>query len=83
MPEWLNEASELLTWLTIASIIVGAFAFVFRKYTHWLRDVIRDEIVNHTSLIQPTSNGGKSLPDIARRLDLVMAKLDISEDENK
>ena len=81
MPDWLNEASELLTWLTIASIIFGAIAFLIRKYTRWLRDVIRDEIVSHTQLIQPTSNGGKSLPDIARRLDLVMAKLDITEDK--
>lgn len=83
MPESLNEASELLTWLTIASILLGGIAFLIRKYTRWLRDVIRDEIATHTSLIQPTSNGGKSLPDIARRLDLVMAKLDITEDEHK
>jgi hypothetical protein len=83
MPDWLNEASELLTWLTIASLICGGLAVVVRQYTRWLRDVIRDEIANHTSLIQPTSNGGKSLPDIARRLDLVMAKLDIREDEHK
>lgn len=83
MPTWLDEASELLTWLTIASILLGALAFLLRKYTHWLRDLIRDEIASHTSLIQPTSNGGKSLPDIARRLDLVMAKLDITEDEHK
>lgn len=80
MPEWLNEASELLTWLTIASIITGAVAFLLRKYMHWLRDVIRDEIAAHTSLIQPTSNGGKSLPDIAKRLDLVMDKLGITEE---
>ena len=80
MPEWLNEASELLTWLTIASIITGAVAFLIRKYMRWLRDVIRDEIAAHTSLIQPTSNGGKSLPDIAKRLDLVMDKLGITEE---
>lgn len=83
MPTWLDEAPELLTWLTITSIIVGALAVLGRFYTRWLRDLIRDEIANHTSLIQPTSNGGKSLPDIARRLDLVMAKLDITEDDHK
>lgn len=81
MPDWLNEASELLTWLTIASIAVGALAYLGRRYMRWLKDVIRDEIASHTSLIQPTSNGGKSLPDIARRLDLVMLKLDILEDK--
>jgi hypothetical protein len=81
MPTWLDEAPELLTWLTIASIILGGLAVIGRYYMRWLRDVIRDEIANHTQLIQPTSNGGKSLPDIARRLDLVMAKLDITEDK--
>jgi len=80
VPTWLDEASELLTWLSITTIICGAIAFLVRKYMRWLRDVIRDEIASHTSLIQPTSNGGKSLPDIARRLDLVMAKLDITEE---
>lgn len=80
MPTWLDEATELLTWLTIASIVVGALAFIGRQFMRWLRDVIRDEIASHTQLIQPTSNGGKSLPDIARRLDLVMAKLDIQEE---
>lgn len=80
MPEWLNEASELLTWLTITSIVLGGLTFLVRKYTHWLRDLIRDEIAAHTSLIQPTSNGGKSLPDIAKRLDLVMGHLGITEE---
>lgn len=80
MPPWLDEAGELLTWLTIASIIVGALAFAGRKYMSWLRDLIRDEVANHTRLIQPESNGGKSLPDIARRLDVVMAHLGIQEE---
>ena len=80
MPTWLDEASELLTWLTIASIIVGAGAFLARKYMHWLRDLIRDEIATHTSLIQPTSNGGKSLPDIAAKVDRILVRLEM---ENK
>ena len=80
MPTWLDEASELLTWLTITSIVVGAIAFLARKYLHWLRDLIRDEIAAHTSLIQPTSNGGKSLPDIAAKVDRILVRLEM---ENK
>lgn len=80
MPTWLDEASELLTWLTITSIVVGAIAFLARKYMKWLRDVIRDEIATHTSLIQPTSNGGKSLPDIAAKVDRILVRLEM---ENK
>jgi len=80
MPTWLDEASELLTWLTITSIIVGAIAFLARKYMQWLRDLIREEIQSHTSLIQPTSNGGKSLPDIAAKVDRILVRLEM---ENK
>jgi hypothetical protein len=57
---------------------VGALAFMFRKYTRWLRDVIRDEISNHTSLIQPTSNGGKSLPDVAAKVDRILKHLEMN-----
>jgi hypothetical protein len=77
MPDWLNEASELLTWLTIASILLGGLAFLIRRYTRWLRDVIRDEIATHTSLIQPTSNGGKSLPDVAAKVDRILKHLEM------
>ena len=80
MPIWLDEASELLTWLTILSIIVGALAFLGRRYMKWLRVLIREEIAAHTSLIQPTSNGGKSLPDIAAKVDRILVRLEM---ENK
>lgn len=79
MPPYLDEASELLTWLTILSIICGALAVLARFYTRWLRDLIRDEISTHTALIQPTSNGGKSLPDVAAKLDKVLNHLGLDE----
>ena len=81
MPAFLDEASELLTWLTILSIVLGGLAFLVRWYTKWLRGVIRDEITEHTFLISPNANGGLSLPDVSRKLDRVMKHLQI-EDEN-
>jgi len=81
MPVFLDEASELLTWLTILSIVLGGLAFFVRWYTKWLRGVIRDEISEHTFLISPNANGGMSLPDVSRKLDRVMKHLQI-EDEN-
>lgn len=80
MPDWLNEATELLTWLTIASIFTGALAVLARWYVRWLRTVIRDEVADRTSLIQPTSNGGKSLPDVAHKVDRILAHLGIEEE---
>lgn len=81
MPAWLDEASELLTWLTILSILLGGIAVLIRWWTKWLRGVIRDEISEHTYLISPNANGGLSLPDVNRKLDRVMKHLQI-EDEN-
>ena len=79
MPGWIDEAGELLTWLTIASILIGGLAALTRLYLRWLRQVIRDEVATHTALIQPTSNGGRSLPDVARKLDMVIDHLGIAE----
>lgn len=81
MPDWLNEASELLTWLTITSILVGALAVVGRWTAKYLRRVVREEVENYTALIQPTSNGGSSLPDVNKKLAKVLAHLGIEEDK--
>ena len=81
MPTWLDEASELLTWLTILSILLGGIAVLGRWFCKWLRKVIKEEITEHTYLISPTANGGLSLPDVNRKLDRVMKHLQI-EDEN-
>lgn len=79
MPVWLDESNELLTWLTIVSIVVSAVAVTARWYTKWLRALIREEISSHTSLIQPTSNGGKSLPDIAAKVDQILIRLEMKD----
>lgn len=79
MPDWINEATELLTWLTILSILTGALVASGRWYVTWLRRVIRDEVAERTALIQPTSNGGKSLPDVAHKVDRILAHLGIED----
>lgn len=81
MPTWLDESSELLTWLTILSILLGGLAVLARWYTKWLRKVIKDEISEHTYLISPTANGGLSLPDVSRKLDRVMRHLQIEDED--
>lgn len=79
MPPWINESGELLTWLSILGIILGGLTWLGRRYMRWLKEVIREEVFSHTRLIQPTSNGGKSLPDIARKVDRLMEHLGIEE----
>lgn len=60
-------------------LTVAAVAVLVRKSVtgtaSWIvgnvRDIVREEIAAHTALIQPTSNGGKSLPDVAARTDRI------------
>lgn len=54
-------------WLVAGKVI----ARVGRWMKHAVREIVREEIMEHTALIQPTSNGGKSLPDIAKRTDRI------------
>lgn len=67
-------ASILGLVLTVAAVLA-----VFRKllqaaaskFAREVQEIVREEIATHTALIQPTSNGGKSLPDIAKRTDKI------------
>lgn len=51
--------------------VVGAFAALSRWWFKKLRVMIREEVEEFTIPIQPHANGGKSLPDIARKVDML------------
>ena len=66
--------------------VVGAVTALSRWWLKQLRVMIREEVEEFTKPIQPTANGGKSLPDIARRgetLDQMMCDLKQSQDETR
>lgn len=51
----------------VRKAVAGTGAWIVRS----VREIVREEVVAHTALIQPTSNGGKSLPDVAKRTDRI------------
>ena len=62
----IGDASALLMFVIAA---VGAVFGLSKWWMRQLRAVIRSEIEEFTAPIQPTANGGNSLPDVSRRVE--------------
>lgn len=65
------DIGDLAITVTVVLAIAGAVLGIVRWAVKQVREIVREEIAQHTALIQPTSNGGKSLPDIAARTDRI------------
>lgn len=70
-------------------LMIAGSTVVFGVTKWWMklmRKMVREELATATAQIQPTANGGLSLPDIARRtasLEQQMNKLDKNQEETK
>jgi hypothetical protein len=63
----------LLESLTVVSLALGIIALLGK----WLVvNPLKSYIKEQTYPIQPTANGGRSLPDIARTVDRIEKRLD-------
>jgi pilus assembly protein TadC len=51
--------------------VIGSVVALSRWWLRQLRKMIHDEVEEFTKPIQPTANGGLSLPDVSRRVDNV------------
>ena len=76
------DVTDLAAVLGFLALLVGSVIGLFRWTRKQLRDEIREvvkcEIDKATAQIQPTANGGLSLPDVAkstRRLEDLMMRL--------
>ena len=79
----IGDASALLMFVLAA---VGAIYGLTKWWMKQLRSIIRSEIEEFTAPIQPTANGGNSLPDVSRkvnRLENMMADLQECTQENR
>lgn len=66
--------------------VVGAVTALSRWWLKQLRKMIREEVQEFTAPIQPTANGGYSLPDVSRKVDAVektLADLGKTSAENR
>lgn len=76
------DVTDLAAVLGFLALLVGSVVGLFRWSRKQLReeigDVVRSEISKATAPIQPTANGGLSLPDVAkstRRLEDMMMRI--------
>lgn len=61
-----------------AGTVVGVFRWSRKQLREEIREVVQCEISRATAPIQPTANGGLSLPDVAKstkRLEVMLGKI--------
>jgi hypothetical protein len=68
--------------------VVGAAMGLSRWWMKQLKKVIHDEVEEFTQPIQPTANGGLSLPDVARKVEkldstIENVKINLKEDTER
>ena len=63
----------LLESLTVVSLSIGILTILGKLF---IVTPIKNYIKDQTYPIQPTANGGRSLPDIARTVDRIEKRLD-------
>jgi hypothetical protein len=63
----------LLESLTVVSLSIGILTVLGKLF---IVTPIKNYIKDQTYPIQPTANGGRSLPDIARTVDRIEKRLD-------
>lgn len=78
-----GDASAILMFVLA---VVGAVYGFTKWWTKQLKTIIREEIEEFTAPIQPTANGGYSLPDVSRKvekLESMMEDLQECTQENR
>ncbi len=63
----------LIEWLTVVSLSIGILTVLIKVF---VVSPLKNFIKEQTYPIQPTANGGRSLPDIARTVDRIEKRLD-------
>ncbi len=75
------DVGDLAVILAFSVALIGAVTGLGRWWLKQLRKTIKEEVIEYTKPIQPTANGGYSLPDICRRVEKLEYTLaDLKED---
>lgn len=82
------DVGDLAIIVGFALTVVGAATGFSRWWLKQLRKTIHEEVEEYTQPIQPTANGGLSLPDVARKVErledtIENVKIDLKEDTVK
>lgn len=68
------DIEDVAKLLGVIALIGGFLAALIRYWTRKFASAVEGIVVKHTAPIQPNANGGKSLPDVAAKVDLVLAR---------
>lgn len=78
------DVGDMAIILGFALTVVGAATGLSRWWMKQLKRTIHDEVEDFTKPIQPTANGGLSLPDVARKVEkLENTVIGIKEDNER
>lgn len=77
------DVGDMAIILGFAVAVVSAATGLSRWWLRQLRRTIHDEIEEYTQPIQPTANGGLSLPDVARKVEKLEFTVDELKEDNK
>jgi hypothetical protein len=77
------DVGDMAIILGFAVAVVSAATGLSRWWLKQLRRTIHDEIEEYTQPIQPTANGGLSLPDVARKVEKLEFTVDELKEDNK
>jgi hypothetical protein len=73
----LFDVGDLSALLGLIALASGMVFGVSRWWLKIMKTLIKDEIGAATAPIQPSANGGLSLPDVARRTEKLEKQMDI------
>ena len=82
------DVGDLAIILGFVVSVVGASTAFSRWWMKQLKNIIHEEVEKFTEPIQPTSNGGYSLPDVSRKVDKLeitveTVKTDLKQDSER
>jgi hypothetical protein len=82
------DVGDMAIMLGFALAVIGAATGFSRWWLKQLRRTIHEEVEEYTKPIQPSANGGLSLPDVARKVERMEdtvenIKIDIKEDNKR
>jgi hypothetical protein len=82
------DVGDLAAIFAFTLAVVGAATGLSRWWMRQLKKIIHEEVEEFTEPIQPTSNGGYSLPDVSRKVDrlentIENVKIDLKDDTER
>jgi ABC-type multidrug transport system fused ATPase/permease subunit len=76
------DIGDITAFIVLLTAISGILLGISRWWMKLLRNIIRDELAIATEPINPKSNGGLSLADVARRTTSLEEKVTEIHDQN-